>query len=113
MAGRKSKVYEAEMAAALEELKLEFEALTTFTTEENQMAKSKAKTKTEGSVKKLSDKLVKVNENFTINMYDNGFMIEVSGRDDENEWKTAKIMVTTVDELVALVREAAEMERDS
>ena len=39
MAGRKSKVYEAEMAAALEELKLEFEALTT---EENQMAKSKA-----------------------------------------------------------------------
>jgi hypothetical protein len=46
-------------------------------------------------------------------MYDNGFMIEVSGRDDENEWKTAKIMVTTVDELVALVREAAEMERDS
>ena len=46
-------------------------------------------------------------------MYDNGFMIEVGGRDHENEWKTAKIMVTTIDELVALVREAAEMERDS
>ena len=71
------------------------------------MAKAKA------AVKTISDKLVKVNENFTINMYDNGFMIEVGGRDHENEWKTAKIMVTTVDELVALVREAAEMERDS
>ena len=108
MAGRKSKVYEAEMAAALEELKLEFEALTT---EENQMAKSKAKAKTPGSVKKLSDKLVKVNENFTINMYDNGYMIEVSGRDDEDNWKTSKIIVDTVDELLVLVREATELER--
>ena len=111
MAGRKSKVYEAEMAAALEELKLEFEALTTFTKEENQMAKAKAKTKTPGSVKKLSDKLVKVNENFTINMYDNGYMIEVSGRDDEDNWKTSKIIVDTVDELLVLVREATEIER--
>ena len=108
MAGRKSKVYEAEMAAALEELKQEFEALTT---EENQMAKSKSKSKTPGSVKKLSDKLVKVNENFTINMYDNGYMIEVSGRDDEDNWKTSKIIVDTVDELLVLVREATEIER--
>jgi hypothetical protein len=69
----------------------------------------KAKT----SVKSIGDKLVKVNENFTVNMYDNGFMIEVNGRDAENEWKTAKIMVSTVDELIALVREATEMERDS
>jgi hypothetical protein len=106
MAGRKSKVYEAEMAAALEELKQEFEALTT---EENQMAKSK--TKAAGSVKKLSDKLTKVNENFTINMYDNGYMIEVGGRDDEDNWKTAKIIVDTVDELLVLVREATEIER--
>ena len=111
MAGRKSKVHEAEMAAALEELKLEFEALTTFTTEENQMAKSKTKTKSEGSVKKLSDKLVKVNENFSINMYDNGYMIEVGGRDDEDNWKTSKIIVDTVDELLVLVREATEIER--
>jgi len=69
--------------------------------------------KAKPAVKKISDKLVKVNENFTINMYDNGFMIEVGGRDDENEWKTAKIMVGTVEELVALVRETTEMERDS
>ena len=106
MTGRKSKVYEAEMAAALEELKQEFEALTT---EENQMAKSK--TKAAGSVKKLSDKLTKVNENFTINMYDNGYMIEVGGRDDEDNWKTAKIIVDTVEELLVLVREATEIER--
>ena len=108
MAPRKPKVSEAELESALEELKQEFEALTT---EENQMAKSKAKVKTPGSVNRLGDKLVKVNENFTINMYDNGYMIEVGGRDNEDNWKTAKIIVDTVDELLALVQEATEIER--
>ncbi len=64
-------------------------------------------------VSKLSDKLEKVNENYTINMYDNGFMIEVGGRDSDEEYKTAKIMVPTIEQLVELVKEAAEMERDS
>ena len=108
MARQKLKVSEAELAAVTEELKQKFE---TLTTEENQMAKSKAKVKTPGAVNRLSDKLVKVNENFTINMYDNGYMIEVGGRDDEDNWKTAKIIVDTVDELLALVREATEIER--
>lgn len=106
MAPRKSKVSELDMEQALEELKQEFEELTT---EENQMAKSKAKAA--GPVNKLSDKLIKVNESFTINMYDNGYMIEVGGRDDEDNWKTAKIMVGTVEELLVLVREATEIER--
>ena len=35
---------------------------------------------------KIGDKLIKVNESFTINMYDNGYMIEVNGRDDDDEW---------------------------
>ena len=63
-------------------------------------------------VSKLSDKLEKVNENYTINMYDNGFMIEVGGRDSDEEYKTAKI-IPTIEQLVELVKEAAEMERDS
>ena len=60
----------------------------------------------------ISDKLTKVNEAFTINMYDNGFMIEVGGRDDNDEWKNTKIIVSTVEELLALVKEAASMTRD-
>ena len=108
MGKKRPKMSEADLESALEALKEEFE---TLTTEENQMAKSKAKVKTPGSVKKLSDKLVKVNENFSINMYDNGYMIEVSGRDDEDNWKTSKIIVDTVDELLVLVREATELER--
>jgi len=105
MGKKRPKMSEADLEA-LEALKEEFEALTI---EENQMAKSKAKAA--GPVKKLSDKLTKVNESFTINMYDNGYMIEVGGRDDEDNWKTAKIMVGTVEELLVLVREATEIER--
>jgi Ni,Fe-hydrogenase III large subunit len=53
----------------------------------------------------ITEKLVKANEAFTINRYDNGFMIEVGGRDDNDDWKTAKVIVGTEDELVELIRE--------
>ena len=64
------------------------------------------------TVNKLSDKLVKVNEAFTINMYDNGYMVEVGGRNKKGEYVTAKLLISSVDEMLALVKEAAEMERD-
>jgi len=63
------------------------------------------------SVNKISDKLDKVSDSYTINMYDNGFMLEISGRKDE-DWKNAKIMVQSVEQLFELIKEAAEMERD-
>jgi hypothetical protein len=69
------------------------------------MAKSKA-------VNKISDKLVKVNESFTVYMYDNAFMIEVSGRDSENDYKTVKLMVPVLDQLQALIKEVTEMDKD-
>ena len=59
----------------------------------------------------VSDKLAKINESFTINIYDNGYMIEVGGRDSNDDWKTAKILVATDDELVSLVRETISMTR--
>jgi hypothetical protein len=64
------------------------------------------------AVKKISDKLIKVNESFSVNMYDNGYMMEISGRKSDEDWGTAKIMVNTIDELVELIKEASEMERD-
>ena len=63
-------------------------------------------------INSISDKLSKVNENFTVNMYDNGFMFEISGRDKEGDYKTVKIMVSELAQLAALVQEATEMERD-
>ena len=64
------------------------------------------------SISKIGDKLAKVGESFTVNMYDNSFMFEIGGRDEDNDWATAKILVQTVDQLKALVQEAAEMEKD-
>ena len=65
----------------------------------------------DGTGDSIRESFRKVNENFSINMYDNGYMIEVSGRDDEDNWKTSKIIVDTVEELLVLVREATELER--
>jgi hypothetical protein len=65
------------------------------------------------TVTTLSDKLAKVNDNFTINMYDNGFMIEVSGRTKKGDYTTAKILCSNVEQLAALVQEACTMERDN
>jgi len=64
-------------------------------------------------VSTLSDKLIKVNESFTVNMYDNGFMIEVGGRNKKGDYTNAKIMCATVEQLQVLVQEACGMERDS
>ena len=59
------------------------------------------------------NKLSKVNESITLNRYDNGFMVEVGGRDNENDWKTAKILCSTEEEMMAVVREWTTMDLDS
>jgi hypothetical protein len=57
-------------------------------------------------------KLAKVNESFTVNRYDNGFMIEVGGRDGENDWKTCKILCASEEELFEVIKEALQIEVD-
>jgi hypothetical protein len=58
-------------------------------------------------------KLAKVNENISINRYDNGWMVEVGGRDNDSDWKTAKILCTTEEEMLEVVKEWNSMEIDS
>lgn len=58
-------------------------------------------------------KLAKVNENITLHRYDNGWMAEVSGKDKKEDWKTAKIMCNTEEELLSVVREWNSMDIDS
>lgn len=65
------------------------------------------------SVSKLSDKLTKINESYTVNMYDNGYMLEASGRNKKGDYVTAKIMCSSIDEVVELVREASVMDKDN
>lgn len=58
-------------------------------------------------------KLAKVNESITINRYDNGFMVEVGGRDDENDWKSAKVLCATEADMMAVVQEWISMDLDN
>jgi len=58
-------------------------------------------------------KLAKVNENISINRYDNGWMIEIGGRDKKEDWKNTKTMCNTEDELIAVIKEWNTMELDN
>ena len=58
-------------------------------------------------------KLSKVNESITLNRYDNGWMVEVGGRDSDSDWKTAKIMCSTEAEVIEVVQEWNSMDLDN
>ena len=64
-------------------------------------------------INQLSDKLIKVNESLTVNRYDNGFMVEVGGRNKKGDYITSKIICNTMDEVLSIVKEAGEMDLDS
>ena len=57
-------------------------------------------------------KLARVNDNITVNRYDNGFMVEVGGKDKSGDWKTAKILCPTEDEMIAVIKEWTATELD-
>lgn len=69
-------------------------------------------TKKTTAVNKISDKLASVGENFTVYMYDNGFVFEISGKDEDDNWPTAKILVKELDQLLELVKEAVTMPKN-
>jgi hypothetical protein len=58
-------------------------------------------------------KLTKVNENISINRYDNGWMVEIGGRDKKEDWKTTKTLCNTEEELIALIKEYNAMDLDN
>jgi hypothetical protein len=60
----------------------------------------------------ISDKLSKVNDSFTVYMYDNGYMVEVGGRNAEDDWSNTKIICNTLEEVVTLITEISQMPRD-
>ena len=62
---------------------------------------------------KVSDKLSKVSDSFTVNMYDNGFMVEVSGRNDDNDWSSAKILCNDLEAMIEVVKEISHLPRDN
>ena len=60
---------------------------------------------------KIADKLSKVDETVTIQMYDNGYLFEVSGRNQDDDWASVKILCKSMEEVTALIQEASESQR--
>lgn len=58
-------------------------------------------------------KLAKVNESITINRYDNGWMVEIGGRDTDNDWKNTKTLCNTEEEVISLIKEWNLIELDN
>jgi hypothetical protein len=61
---------------------------------------------------KVTDRLKKVDDSLTINMYDNGYMVQITGRDSEDDWVTLKIMCDSLDKVNALVAEISALPKD-
>ncbi len=60
---------------------------------------------------KLS-KLVKVSESITVYRYDNGWIVEIGGRNKKEDWTNTKTLCNTEEELLALIKEYNTMELD-
>lgn len=50
-------------------------------------------------VEVIKEKICKRDEDFRIYTYDNGYLVEVGGRDEEGDWVTAKVFATTIEEV--------------
>lgn len=59
----------------------------------------------------ISDKLKKINDNFSVTVVDNGYLFEVGGNDVNGDWKNVKLVVLTMEQLFDLVTEATKMEK--
>ena len=59
----------------------------------------------------MSKTLVKIAEDFMVNLYDNGFMVQATGYDAEQEYVTVKYVCKTDEELVNYVKALILMER--
>jgi hypothetical protein len=56
-------------------------------------------------IAKVSDKLTKVSENVIIYFYDNAYMVEVSGKNAEDDWATTKLVCRNLTEVQTLLEE--------
>ena len=64
----------------------------------------------ENTVKTSLDKLCRVTESFTVNRYDNGFMVEVTGTNHQENYHTVKINVSTVQQLTEIIQQIVLMD---
>lgn len=60
----------------------------------------------------VSDILNKINDSFEVSILDNGYVLDIRGRDKQDDWSSCKLAVGTVEELFEVIKEIAEMPVD-
>lgn len=55
------------------------------------------------AVDTILNKIKKRDEDFRIYTYDNGYLIEVGGRNEEDDWVTAKVFVESIEDVQTAV----------
>lgn len=63
-------------------------------------------------ITKVSDKLTKVGENVNVYFYDNAYMVEVTGRNEDDDWVTAKLVCRDLTEVQTLLEEVDSLPKD-
>ena len=64
------------------------------------------------SITKVSDKLTKVSECVNVYFYDNAYMVEVSGRNEEDNWVAAKLVCRDLSEVQTLLEEVDSLPKE-
>ena len=57
----------------------------------------------------MAKTVVKGVENFNVSFYDNGYTLEYTGNDAEDNWGTVKIIVPDLDTLIKEIKRVVEL----
>lgn len=63
-------------------------------------------------ITKVSDKLTKVSECVNIYFYDNAYMVEVSGRSEDDNWIAVKLVCRDLTEVQTLLEEVDSLPKE-
>ena len=63
-------------------------------------------------ITKVSDKLTKVSECVNIYFYDNAYMVEVSGRSEDDNWIAVKLVCRDLTEVQVLLEEVDSLPKE-
>lgn len=64
-------------------------------------------------ITKVADKLAKVNESVNVYFYDNAYMVEVSGRDSNDDWASVKLVCRDLSEVHEILEEVESLPKDT
>ena len=65
------------------------------------------------TITKVADKLTKVGWGVNVYFYDNAYMVEVSGRDSNDDWSNVKLVCRDLNEVQAALAEVDSLPKDS